>query len=58
MVGITLEILERRLCELNGILSEVHGMKDYLLKMKRDEEKAEAAKKPVEEKFEPFVEKK
>ena len=55
MAGITLEILERRICELNGILSEVHGMKAYLLKMEKDEERA---KTPVKETFEPFVEKK
>jgi len=55
MAGITLEILERRICELNGILSEMHGMKAYLLKMEKDEERA---KTPVKETFEPFVEKK
>lgn len=47
MDGITLDLLERRICEINGAMNEVQTFKNYLLDQKAKEEKAqaEAAKK-------------
>lgn len=58
MEGISLDLLERRICEITGAMNEVQTFKRFLLEQKAKEEKAAAAAKPVEGKFEPFVEKK
>lgn len=57
MEGISLQLLERRLCELTGMLNEVQSMKDYLLKKLDEDEKAKTAQMSIESRLEPFVEK-
>jgi len=51
MEGISLQLLERRICEINGMLSEVQSMKDYLLK-KQKEEQEKATVAPINAKHE------
>jgi hypothetical protein len=59
MERISLQLLERRICELTGALNEVQGMKNYVLKMEEQNKKApEAPKTDTDAVVEPFVERK